>query len=142
MSLTADLCRLERIIARLTGEKALLDEAKKLIRRSIASQETEASSTEWWATYGPKKPVSNRPRQLIDLVVANGEASPEEIATALDITEGNARKLVHRASNQLLFNDGGGKVTIGFDGSGIARTASTSIVVSSFSPPVDRTRLS
>jgi len=135
MSLTADLCRLERIIARLTGEKALLDEAKKLVRRSIVAQETEASSTEWGATYLPNKPLTPQVRRLVDFVVANGKARNEEIAAALDITEAYARRLVHRADEQLLLNDGGGKVTIGFDGSGIARTASTSIVVSSFLPP-------
>jgi hypothetical protein len=76
--------------------------------------------------------LSPRARQLVDFVVANGGATEGQIATFLGINEDNARKLVKRADDQLL--ERGGKATISWDGSGVARTATTSVVVCSFSP--------
>lgn len=129
MNTTAALRRLEHILPRLTGDKALRDEAVAIVRGMIDAQ---ASTAVWWDTYGPDRDLSPRARQLVDFVVANGGATEGQIATFLGINEDNARKLVKRADDQLL--ERGGKATISWDGSGVARTATTSVVVCSFSP--------
>jgi hypothetical protein len=127
MSDIADLRRLEEIVARLTGEKALRDEAKDIVRRLITGSDTAA----WWADHGPERPLPPAPRSLVDYVVVNGQASVSEIAATLDIEEEYARRLVSRADTALL--ERGGKATISISG-GIVRTAATSIVVSSLRP--------
>ena len=135
MSMDSDLLRLGKIIERLTTDKALLDEAKAIVRRIADAQARESTTTEWWATYGPDKPVSNSSRRIIDFVVVNGEATKEELANHLGVEEETAYRYVSRADDQLL--DRGGKATISFDGTGVARTATTSIVVSHI-PPLER----
>jgi hypothetical protein len=132
MSIEADLRRLGAILERLAGEQKLRDEAKAIVCRMITAQARESTTTEWWATYGPNKPVSNSSRRIIDFVVINGEATKEELATHLGVEEETAYRYVSRADDQLL--DRGGKATISFDGTGVARTAITSIIVSNIPP--------
>jgi hypothetical protein len=121
---TAALRRLEHILPRLTGEKALLDEATAIIRGMIDAQ---APTVVWWNQYGPDRPLSPVNRRLVDFVILNGEATKKELAAHLGVDEDSAYRYVARADQQLL--DRGGKATISWDGSGVARTATTSIVV-------------
>jgi hypothetical protein len=127
---TAALRRLERILPRLTGDKALRDEAVSIVRGMIDAQ---APTVVWWDDYGPETPLSPANRLLVDFVVVNGEATKEELAAHLGVDEDSAYRYVARADKQLL--ERGGKATISWDGSGVARTATTSIVVSQVSPP-------
>lgn len=130
MNTTAALRRLEQIIPRLTGDKALRDEAVALVRNLIDDQ---ASTVVWWDQYGPDRPLSPANRRLVDFVVINGAATKKELASHLGVDEKSAYRYVGRADGQLL--DRGGKATIFWDGNGVARTATTSIVVSHISPP-------
>ena len=133
MNTTAALRRLERDIIRQGGDKKLLDANVAIVRGMIDAQAASDTTTVWWDEYGPDRDLSRRARQLVDFVVVNGGATEEQIAAALGINEDNARKLVKRADDQLL--ERGGKATISWDGRGVARTATTSVVVCSFSPP-------
>jgi len=123
VNMTAALRRLEQILPRLTGDKALRDEAVALIRNLIDAQ---ASTVEWWDHYGPDRPLSPQTRRLVEFVVVNEGATKKELAAHLDIDEDSAYRTVGRADEQLL--ERGGKATISWDGSGVARTATTSIV--------------
>ncbi len=132
MSTDADLRRLGKILERLTGDKRLLDDARAIVRRMIDAQ---PATTVWWETYGPDRPLSDTNRRIIDFVVVNGQANKKELAAHLGVDEDSAYRYVSRADGQLL--DRGGKATISWDGSGVARTATTSIVVSHI-PPQER----
>ena len=125
MSDIADLRRLEEIVARLAGDKALRDEAKEILRRLVSTSGTAG----WWATHGPDRPLAQKPRALVDYVVVNGQASVREIAATLNIDDDYARRLVSRADTALV--DHGGKATISISG-GIVRTATTMIISSSW----------
>ena len=129
MSANADLRRLESILERLTGDKKLRDEATRIIRRMIDSQ---PATTVWWDSYGPDRPLSDTNRRIFDFVVVNGQATKEELAVHLNVDEDSAYRYVSRADGQLV--DRGGKATISWDGNGVARTATTSIIVSNISP--------
>jgi hypothetical protein len=137
MSTIDDLRRLEHIVARLSGDKALRDEGLEIIRGMIDSQ---APTVVWWDQYGPDRPLSAQNRRIINFVVVNGAATKEELAAHLGVDQDSAYRYVSRADQQLL--DRGGKATISWDGSGVARTAATSVVVSAFARPQDRTILS
>lgn len=140
MSTTAALRRLERILPRLTGDKALRDEAVALVRAMIDAQETTSASTEWWATYGPRPvdewkpgmPLPPKSRALVDCIVLNGPSPVPEVARFLEIDESYARRLVSRAGEELM--DRGCKATICIAG-GMVHTSSiqtaTTIIVSS-----------
>ncbi len=130
MNTTAALRRLERILPRLTGDKALRDEAVSIVRGMIDAQ---APTVVWWDDYGPETPLSPTNRRLVDFVVVNGKATKKELAAHLGVEEDTAYKYVSNADRQLL--ERGGKATISWDGHGLARTATTSLVVCSFSPP-------
>jgi uncharacterized protein YidB (DUF937 family) len=132
MSIQADLRRLGVILERLAGEQKLRDEAKAIVCRMITAQAREGTTTEWWATYGTNKPVSDSIRRVIDFSVINDGATTKELAAHLGVDEETAYRYVSRADDQLL--DRGGKATISFDGTGVARTATTSIIVSNISP--------
>lgn len=132
MSTSSDLRRLEEIVGKLSGEKALRDEAKAIIRGMIDAQARDSTTAAWWGENGPKRPLSPQARRVVDFVVVNDGATVREIATNLGIEEDNARRLVNRADDQLL--DREGKATISWDGTGVARTATTSIVVSHIQP--------
>lgn len=129
MSMDSDLRRLGAILERLTGDKALRDEAKAIVRRL---SDTPPSTVDWWDTFGPNRPLSPTNRAIIDFVVVNGQATKQELAAHLNTDEENAYRYVSRADEQLL--ERGGKATISWDGRGVARTAATSIVVSNFPP--------
>lgn len=130
MNTTAALRRLEQIVPRLTGDKTLRDEAVAIVRGLIDAQ---ASTVVWWDQYGPDRPLSPVNRRLLDFVVINGAATKKELAAHLGVDEESAYRYVGRADAQLL--ERGGKATISWDGSGVARTATTSIVVSQISLP-------
>ncbi len=130
MSTTAALRRLEQIVPRLTGDKALRAEAVALVRQLIDDQ---ASTGVWWDQYGPDRPLSPVNQRLLDFVVVNGAATKKDLAAHLNVDEDSAYRYVSKADNQLL--ERGGRATISWDGSGVARTATTSIVVSQISPP-------
>jgi len=135
MNNLVDLLRLERILPRLTGDKALRDEAVSIVRTMIDAQAEESVSTEWWATYGPEPgrewrpgiPLSPRPRALVDQIVTFGPCPVEQVAVSLGIEPENARRLVSRAGTELL--NRGGKATIAI-ASGNVYT-STRIIISS-----------
>ena len=116
MNTVESLRRLEHIVSRLTGDKALRDEATSLVRKIISSQQTTSSSAEWWAKYGPstkQQPgpaISPQPRALVDLIVTLGPCPVDQVATSLQVSPDYARRLVNRADTQLL--DRGGKATI------------------------------
>lgn len=129
MSTDANLRRLEEIVGKLSGDNALRDEAKAIIRGMIDAQARDSVTTRYWRENPPAKPLSPKVRQLVDFVVVNDGATEAELAASLGIKEDNARRLVHRADDQLV--ERVGKVSISWDGSGVARTATTSIVVSS-----------
>lgn len=140
MSIDSDLRRLDEIIGKLTGDKALRDEAKAIVRRMIDAQARDNTTTQWWRENPPIRPLSQKVHDCVDFVVVNDGATDEEIAVQLGIGRDNARRLVHRADDQLL--ERVRKVSISWDGSGVARTATTSIVVSAITPSPDRTKLS
>jgi hypothetical protein len=125
MSMESDLRRLGKIIERLTGDKALLDEAKAIVRRTVDAQPSTAA---WWDRHGPDtaQPLSPRPRGLLDLIVVNGPSRVDEVAANLGIEEDYARRLVSRTDTELL--NRGGKATI-YISAGMVQTAATSIVV-------------
>jgi hypothetical protein len=127
---TDALRRLEHILPRLTGDKALRDEAVELVRGMIDAQ---APTAVWWDKYGPDRPLSPATRRLIDFVLVNGAATKEELAAHLNVDEDSAYRYVGRADEQLLAR--GGKATISWDGSGVARTATTSVTTCSFTLP-------
>jgi hypothetical protein len=126
MSDIADIRRLEKIVVRLTGDRALRDEAIAIIRGMIEAQESTSASAEWWATTGPDRPLNQKPRALVDYVVVNHQASVKEIAVQLNIDDDYARRLVNRADKELL--DRGAKAMISITG-GTVHT-STRIIVS------------
>lgn len=139
MDTSADLRRLDYIVSRLTGDKSLRDEAQAIIQRLTESHRKNGTLA-WWDTYGPSKPVSDTSRRIIDFVVLNGQATKAELAAALDQPEDNAYRYVFRANDQL--HERGGTATIFWDGSGVARTATMSVIVSASTPTQDRTKLS
>lgn len=139
MDTSADLRRLDHIVSRLTGDKSLRDEAQAIIQRLTESHRKNGTSA-WWDTYGPAEPVSDTSRRIIDFVVLNGQATKAELAAALDKPEDTAYRYVSRANNQL--HDNGGKASISWDGGGVARTATISVIVSASTPTQDRTKLS
>jgi hypothetical protein len=132
MSTTSDLRRLEHIVAHLSGDKALLDEAKEIVRRMIDAQASTSATAGWWDTYGPEKewrpgiPLSPKPRELVDLIVTSGASPLNAVAATLGIDEAYARRLVSRTDTELL--DRGGKATISIS-AGMVHTATTPIVV-------------
>jgi hypothetical protein len=134
VSTTADLRRLDFILSKLTGDKRLRDEAQAIVRGMIDAQARENTTTEWWAENGPTgKPLSGQEKRVVDFVVVNGSATKKELARHLGVGEDAAYRYVSRANTHL--HDEGGKASISWDGSGAARTATISVVVSSFSPP-------
>jgi hypothetical protein len=132
MSTTNDLRRLEHIVARLSGDKNLLEEAKAIVRGMIDAHTSTSATTIWWETYGPKKewqpgiPLPPTPRRLVDLIVTAGPLPLNAVAANLCIDEEYARRLVSRTDTQLL--DRGGKATISIS-AGMVHTATTSFVV-------------
>lgn len=126
MSMDSDLRRLGEIVERLAGDKALLDEAKAIVRRVV---DTRPSTVVWWDCHGtpPGVPqLSNRARALVDYIVANGPSRVDEVAIQLGIDEDNARRLVSRTDTQLL--ERGGRATIHI-AAGMVQTAAISVVV-------------
>jgi len=137
---TAALRRLERILPRLTGDKALRDEAVSIVRGMIDAQEATSASTEWWATYGPRPvdewrpgmPLPPKAQALVDCIVLNGPSPVPEVARFLEIDESYARRLVSRAGEELM--DRGCKATISIAGGMVSTSATqtgTTIIVSS-----------
>lgn len=131
MNVDADLRRLEAILSRLTGDKALRDEAKAIVRRMI---EARPSTVVWWDQYGPspKKewrpghPLPPKPLALVDYIVLNGPSPVSVVASSLEIDEAYARRLVSRTDTEL--HNRGGKAEISI-AAGMVHTATTSIVV-------------
>lgn len=136
MNTTAALRRLEQIVPRLTGDKALRDEAVAIVRGLIDAQ---ASTVVWWGQYGPEPgkewrpglPLPPRPMALVDYIVLNGPSPVAAVAANLGIEEDNLRRVVSRADTQLV--DRGGKATISIS-AGMVQTATTSIVGGSSTP--------
>jgi hypothetical protein len=135
MSDIADIRRLEKIVGRLTGDKALRDEAIAIIRGMIDAQESTSASAEWWANNGCEpdrhwrpgiSQLSPKPRSLVDLIVVFGPDKVNDVARQLGIEPQNARRLVARTDTELL--DRGAKAMISIT-HGIVHT-STRIIVS------------
>lgn len=129
MNTTAALRLLERDIIRQGGDQKLRDANVAIVRGMIDAQ---APTAVWWDQYGPDRPLSDTIRRLLEFVVVNGEATKKELAAHLGVDEDSAYRYVGRADEQLLAR--GGKATISWDGSGVARTATISVTVCSFSP--------
>jgi hypothetical protein len=134
MSDIADLRRLEEIVARLTGERAIRDEAISLVRQMIDAQATSDTATVWWGENGPApgreyepgKPLSPKPLALVDLTV-NSEVLPVRAGAAeLGVSPETLRRYVSRADTEM--HNRGCKATI-FISRGMVQTATTSIVV-------------
>lgn len=134
MNTTAALHRLERDIIRQGGDQKLRDANVAIVRGMIDAQAREQATTVWWDTNGPTgEPLPNKERAIVNFVVVNGSATKKELAAHLGVGEDTAYRYVSRANTHL--HAEGGKASISWDGSGVARTASISVVVSSFSPP-------
>jgi hypothetical protein len=130
---TAALRRLEHILPRLTGDKALRDEAVAIVRGMIDTQEASDTTTVWYGENLLGEPMPRHLRPVFDFVLVNGEGTKEQIARNTGLKEDTVYRYVTRANKYLHAN--GGKASISWDGSGVARTASISVVVCSFSPP-------
>lgn len=123
-----DLQRLQTLLSRLTGDKAVRDEAVQLVQQLLA---VSPAFDDWWETYGPKQewkpghPLPPQSRRLIDFIRVSGEATPAEIAANLEIDEDYARRLVSRTSTRLL--DTGANATISISG-GVCRTAAMTAI--------------
>jgi hypothetical protein len=133
MSIDADLRRLDHILSRLTGDKALRDEAKAIVNRMI---DAPAPTAAWWDRHGPPpdrewKPgvavLPPRSLRLWDCIIDRGPSSVREVSLFLGIDEAYARRLVSRADTEML--NRGGNATIAID-AGMIRTAIRTIVVS------------
>ena len=137
----AELERLEHIIQRLTGDKALRDEAIAIVKQLKTGLIKETGTTAWWQEFGPKsKALSPQCQRAVDLVVTNNGVSVRELASTLDTTEETAYRLVTRANNQL--HDRGGAASISWNGNRIAHTATISAIVSALPSSQERTNLS
>ena len=144
MNAAASLRRVEHILTRLAGDKALRDEALSLVREIIEDQELTSLSAEWWATYGPPpgneykpgEPLKRRQRALVDQIVTFGPCSVDQVALSLGVENENARKIVSRADIELL--ESGSKAAISI-ANGVVHT-STRVVISG--DPTVRTRVS
>lgn len=144
MNAAASLRRVEHILSRLTGDKALRDEAISLVREIIDDQELTSQSSEWWATYGPMpgdeykpgEPLRPRQRAVVDQVVTFGPCSVDQVALSLGVEHDNARKIVSRADIELL--ERGSKAAISI-ANGVVHTSTRGIISGD---PTVRTRVS
>lgn len=144
MNAAASLRRVEHILTRLTGDKALRDEALAIVREIAEDQEITSQSAEWWATYGPTpgneykpgEPLPPKCRALVDQVVTFGPCSVDQVAISLDIGHEYARRLVSRADGHLF--EGGSKAAISI-ANGVVHTSTRGIISGD---PTVRTRVS
>lgn len=136
MNTPAGLRRLEQILPRLTGDKALRDEAVAIVRAMIDAQAVEDTTTRWWAENGPPPekewrpghPLPPKPTALFDYIVLNGPSKVAVVSSNLEIDDHYTRRLVSRADTELL--NRGGKATIHIS-AGMIQTATTLIDVGS-----------
>jgi hypothetical protein len=134
MSDIADLRRLEHIIGKLVGDKALLREGLKIVRGMIDSQAVSDTTTVWWGETGPPpgrewkpgEPLTPTPRRVVDLTVVSERLSVDAGAAQLGMSPETFRRNVNRADTEM--HERGCKATIFISG-GMVQTATTSIVV-------------
>jgi hypothetical protein len=134
MSRITDLRRLEHIIGKLVGDKALLREGLEIVRGMIDSQAVSDTTTVWWGETGPApgrewkpgEPLEPALRRVVDLTVVRDQLPVDTGAALLGLSPETFRRYVSRADTELI--ERGCKATIFISG-GMVQTATTSIVV-------------
>jgi hypothetical protein len=88
MSTAADLRRVERLICRLTGDKADRDEALYLVRRLLSEHEHAAAFEAWTVAHAPQWNGKPAEVQAIQLGLAQGHVDRDDLAAILSAEDG------------------------------------------------------
>lgn len=88
MSTAADLRRVERLICRLTGDKADRDEALWLVRRVLSGLEQSSAFDAWKVEHAPRWNGRAAEVQTIQLGLAQGYVDRDDLAAILSAEDG------------------------------------------------------